>query len=312
MQSPAKKAFSIVISPRGLPLPWTLALLFTLVLVAGCGGGGGGGGAKVSTTFSGQVLDSAKGDAGVGGATVTIGGVTTQTTSTAAATATVPVGSFTIQNAAVGANSATITVPGQPAQTVVFAPALAAGANPAQQLFINIGQITGKVVLPTGAPAVNAFISIDINGDNVLTQPDGSFLIANVPVGTTNLSAVLGTASLSQAVTIGNGVTALGTLKLVNNPNPNPPGPPSTITGRVLLGGTGGGAVAGTNVFLLLNGNQIEVTTSDNAGGYSFYVPVGAYTLKFARNSYVSGSQDVAVSNPSVPVQVPDVTLAPQ
>jgi hypothetical protein len=296
---------------RALALLSLVAALVVGLLLAGCGGGGGGASA-VATTVSGVVQDSSLNDQGVGGATVAIGGVTTTTTSAANATTANPLGSFTIQNAPVGATTAVITPSGKPAQTVAFAPSVSAGVNPPVQLFINIGQIGGTIQLPNGTPAAGAFVSVAVNGDNVQAATDGTFLIINVPLGATTLTAVLGTASLTQAVTVTNGVTALGPIKLVDNPNPNPPGPPATITGRALLGGSAGGAAPGTNVFLLSNGTQIEVSVTDSAGNYSFYVPVGTYSLKFGHTGYQTTSQDVAVMNPSAPVVVPDVTLPPQ
>ncbi len=279
-------------------------VLFCLPFIGGCGGGGGGGGSSSSgASVTGTVQDSTNGDAAVVGAKVVIGGGSATTDST---------GAFSITNAAVGATTATITVSGGSPLTVGFTPSLAKGANPALALFINIGEIGGKVLLPTGGPAVGAFVSNSVDGDSLSTASDGSFLFTEVPIGATTLNFVLGTASATMSVNVVNGLTTISPVTLVESTNTNPPAAPYDITGQVVLGDLTNGAVAGTQVFLLLNGNQLESTTTDANGDYSFYVPVGSYTLQFARSSYVTGNATVSVTKPSTPVTVATVTLQPQ
>ena len=282
------------------------------VTLSGCGGGGGGGGGgKTSTTVTGQVLDSANADAGVGGASVTIGGASATTTTSANATTENPVGTFTIQNASVGASVATVTQAGGTAQQIAFSPPVSAGTNAAIALYINIGEISGKVLLPTGAPASGAFVSSSVNGDNVTTNADGTFLLINVPIGSTTLTAVLGTASATQTVTVSKGVTQVGNITLTEeSTGANPPTPPYDIIGKVAL--SGGAVASGGQVFLLSGGNQLEVTTTDANGQYTFYVPVGAYQLQYQFNGYVTASANVSVTAPSTPLTVGTVTLNPQ
>ena len=292
-----------------------LFAVFALVF-AGCGGGGspGPGPGTANTTVTGIVRDSAASDAPVQGATVVIGGASAVTYTVNNADSSHPTGSFTITNAAVGATTAIVKVAGQPDQTVAFTPSVASGVNPSLALFINIGQISGRILSPSGQPVANAFVSVSVNGDSVQTASDGTFLLTNIPISTTptQLSAVSGTASATRPVTVVNGITALGDITLVDNPNPNPPGQPYTVSGRVILGGAGGGAAPGTNVFLFRNNIQIEQTVTDNNGVYQFYVPVGAYTIQFSRASFVTGQATATVTNPNVLLQVGDTTLTPQ
>lgn len=260
-------------------------LLFPLLL-GGCGGGGGGGG--TGTTVTGRVLDSAQNDAPLAGARVQIGGASTTTN---------PDGTFTLRGAPGGANTAVITPAGGAPQTIAFQPPVSpSGATNIGDLIINLGQIRGRVLTPDGQPAAGALVTVIATGDNVTTEADGRFQIDDLPATQTEVTAVLGTASVTVQITIGNGVTELGDLRLVNDPNPNPPGLPSTIVGTVR---GGGGALAGVRVELLQNGLTREATTTDAAGNYGFYVPVGSYVVR------VAGAPDanVAVTNPAQPVR---------
>jgi hypothetical protein len=301
----------------GRPGVLTLLALFTAlvtVFAAGCGGGGGGGGTPggPTTTVTGLVRDSANNDLPVGGATVVIGGASANTTTVDQASADRPTGSFTVSNASQGASTATVTVNGQ-SQTVAFSPAVGPGANNIGDLFINIGQIRGIVLLPNGQRAANAFVSVAANGDTTTTGNDGSFLLINVPLGPTRLTLVSGLASLSQDINVGNGVTDVGELRLVQDANILPPDVPKTITGRVVLGGPGGGPAGGTLVALFRNGSQIESTFTASDGTYRFYVPVGTYTIEFRRITFQDASfGPVNVTNPATPLEVAEVTLQPQ
>lgn len=272
----------------------TLAL-WPLVLLSGCGGGGGGGG---STTVVGKVLDSRNGDNPVAGATVAIGG---------ASATTIADGSFTIRGASGGATTATITAPGQQAQTIAFSPPVAAsGSTNVGDLILNIGQIRGRVLTPQGQPAVGALVTVIATGDNVLTGADGRFQVDNIPSGTTDVTAVLGTASVTRQVTVGDGVTEIGDLTLVDDPNPNPPGQPKTIQGTITL--SDGASATGLTVRLLRNGVDFEQAATNAAGGYEFYVPVGTYGLRVSKPGYQDATGQVTVTNPATPVQA-DLTL---
>jgi len=292
------------------------ALVFSLTL-AGCGGGGGGGSDTTTTTtgtgggggiVTGRVLDSADGDAPVGGATVRIGTVSGVTTRVDQASADNVTGSFRLQNVPVGATEAVVTVAGN-TQTIAFSPPIANGANGPIELIINIGQIRGRILDTDGRPAANAFVSILSTGDNVQTAADGMFRVDNIPLGATEVSAVKGTSSATKPVTVVRGVTEAGDLRLVADTNPNPPPVPYTIVGAVRLSDSpAASAGAGTAVALLRNGVQIEQTQADAGGEYRFYVPVGTYAVRGVRNGYQDAQVPAVVTNPNTPLRA-DLTL---
>ena len=276
-----------------------LILMFGLLL-AGCGGGGGGGGGPIggNTTVSGTVRDSRAADAPVAGARVEIGGVATTTNQD---------GTFTLRGAQVGASSAIVTAPGGQPQTISFSPPIAAGSN-SVPLTINIGQIRGRVVDPQGQPVANAVVVVIATGDTTRTAADGTFLVPDIPATVTDVTAVFGTqAGTRTGVDVqDNGVTDIGDLQLQNDPNPTPPGPPSTINGRLTTGD--GGATTGAIVVLYQNGVEVERTTAQN-GAYSFYVPVGTYTVFATLSGYQNAQATANVTNPATSLQV-DLTLS--
>jgi hypothetical protein len=285
-------------------------MLLLALTVVGCGGGGGGS-TGATNVVTGIVLDSRQQDTAVGGATVTIGGKTTTTVTVDQANANNPVGSFRLENVELGANTAVITAPGQQPQTIVFSPPVGPGTNPALELLINIGQITGRVLGPNGQPARDAFVSDEQTAQVVQTDAEGRFLIELVPLGPNRLTAVLGTASGTKEIEVGDGVTDAGDITLVDDPVTTPPGPPYTVGGKVTLADDPGNAAAarGTDVIVLRNNIQIEVTTVNNdQGTYFLYLPPNNYTLRFRRSSYVDLDVPVTVTNPNQPVTV-DVTL---
>lgn len=279
----------------------TLGVLFGLLL-AGCGGGGGGGGGP-ETTVSGTVLDSRNADRPVAGATVAIGSASTTTDAE---------GKFLLRGAPIGATTAIVTPPGGEPQTIAFSPPIAAGPNGRFDLIINIGQLRGRVLDPQGQPAGNALVTVVSTGDNVTTGPDGLFQVDNIPTNapgeTTEVTAVLGTASVSRSVTVGNGVTDVGDLTLVDDPNPNPPGGPATIVGTVTQ--STGGPAAGATIILRQGSVERERTTTDANGNYGFYVPIGSYAVRAVKAGFQDAEVGATVTNPSQPVRA-DIVLQP-
>lgn len=309
------------LASRGLSRRTFLSTLMTaglalvpLVILSGCGGGGGGGNNNNNNnnnnggnaTISGRVFNSTDADSPVEGATVVIGGKTVITRTVDNASADTPTGSFVIEGAPVGTNLATVTPVGGTAQIIRFAPPLASGTNSPIELFINIGQISGRVLLPNGQPASGAFVTVSSTGDSTTTDSTGAFFLPIIPVGATQISAVLGTASKSQAITVNVGNTNVGDVTLVDDPNPNPPGIPNTIVGTVTIEDVTGATIpaSSTTVNLLRNNIQIETTTTDANGGYGFYVPVGSgYSVVAIRSGFQNTqSGTIAITNPSVPV----------
>ena len=291
-----------------------------IALLSGCGGGGGGnpgGNTSASNTVIGTVRNSAAQDIAVGGATVTIGTTTGTTPTTAQASATNKVGTFSLSNVAVGTSTAQVvfqntrqTAAGvsqtfTDTQIIAFTPPVSPGTNAPIDLFVNIGQVTGRVLLPSGAPAAGAYVTLVATGDPVQADAKGYFLFLNVPKGVTQVSAVLGTQSVVQGVTVGNGLVAIPDMKLVDNPNPNPPGVPSDIVGKV---SAASGPLAGANVLLSRSGVQIEQATTSADGTYSFYVPAGDYSVTVLQDGFQNGTAAGTVSNPNVALAL-NVTL---
>lgn len=278
------------------------ALVGAAVLLPGCGGGGGGGGPE--TVVAGFVYDSAKGDDPVEGATVVLGGVTTTTTRIGEASAEHPVGSFTLRGVATGATTAQVTAPGLAMQTIAFYPAVTTGTNASLALYLNIGQVRGRVLLPDGTPARDAFVYLAAGAptDAAQTGADGTFLIEAVPAGPVEVTALAGTASVVKQLSVDKGVTEAGDLKLVDDPNPNPPAPPRTVFGKITLLPTNE-AGSGTQVVLFRGGIQYETTVADAAGNYWFYVAAGDYTVRAIRAAFVDTEKAIRVVSTREPVQ---------
>jgi hypothetical protein len=276
-------------------------LCLTAFVSAGCGGGGGGGGGT-SDTVTGTVMDSLNSDTVVQGATVTIGGITATTRTVNNATTTNPVGSFQMNNVPYGSHIATVVLPsGGGTQSIAFAPSVTSGANASISLYVNIGQISGRIFQSNGQPASSAFITISTTGDTFQTNSDGTFLATLIPAGSTTLFAVEGTASFQETVTVNYGNNIIPNITLQDDPNPNPPGAPYTLTGQVTV--TDVGTPSGTTVLLDRNGVQIESTLTDSNGMYYFYVPIGTYTVTAVRNGFQTiTSGTINLTNASQPI----------
>jgi hypothetical protein len=273
------------------------------LLLGGCGGSGPGSGGT-NTTVLGTVYDSATGDLEVQGAIVAIGGVTGTTTTVDQASATRPVGSFALSGVPTGATTALVTAPGQAPQTIAFQPAIGPGTNAGLSLYLNIGQLRGRVLGPDGRPAAGAFVYVQAETavDPRQTALDGSFLIENVPIGSATITAILGPAAGSKTVTVGKGLLEAGDLTLVDDPNPNPVGLPRTIFGKVTIAATGEPA-GNVDVLLSVGGVQVEQVKTSTAGDYAFYVPVGTYGIRATvpGGAYQDATATIDVTNPSVP-----------
>jgi hypothetical protein len=274
------------------------------MFAGGCGSGGGGGG-PLQNEVRGIVRDSANSDLPVGGATVTIGG--------ASATTLASDGSFVIRGASLGSSTATVTVPGQPAQTIAFEPPVGPGTLEGVILTLNIGQIRGRVLL-ANLPVDDALVTETGTAFPYRTNADGRFLIENVPAGATTVVAVAGGSSKTVNVTVVNGLNDIGNIVLENDPSPNPPGPPpGTLIGKITLADQASPtAGAGTVVFLLRNGIQIEQALTNPNAEFSFYALPGAgYSVLVRKNAYQDKASGVfEITNPAVPLRI-DLTLDP-
>lgn len=305
----------------------TFALLSVVSLVAlltGCGGGGNPGddddnGGTPSSTVSGIVRDSADGDIAVENATVVIGGVSGVTlnrdNNVAAGR---DVGTFLLTNVPTGSSTATITFVNTrvlddtanppttetftDTQTVAFTPPTTNGGNGPYEFFVNIGQVNGRVLLPNGTPAAGAFVSIAPDGFITETDAQGNFFVENILPGSIEISGVIGTNAATKTLTIGNGITATGDLQLAADPNPAPPGFPATIVGKVTA--NNGASGAASTVILSRSGNQIEQVIANENGDFSFYVPVGDYSVRVLKDGFIDGAASGTVTNPNTPLRL--------
>lgn len=299
------------------------ALVSTLVGCGGGGGGGGNGGGGSETVVTGFVYNSTNQDEEVEGATVVMGNVSGTTVTRDQASPNNPVGSFRLVNVPVGTTTATITFLNSrqigdtdqretftDTQTVAFFPPVARGSNAGLELFVNIGQILGRVLLPNGQPANGANVFVAPSGLTATADAEGRFLIENVPLEPIEVTAVLGTAAVTKNVTINNGASDIGDLQLVEDPNPNPPGLPPTIRGTARVDSASGGLAAGATVILFRNGAQLEQTIANAQGEYSFYVPVGNYTVRVSLPGYQDANLDLVLSNPNQPAEASVILIA--
>ncbi|MFM7320979.1 MAG: collagen binding domain-containing protein [Armatimonadota bacterium] len=263
-----------------------LAAAWVVVLAAGCGGGGGGGGAR--TSVFGMVRDSAANDKEVENAKVEIGGASGTTVNRDRANATNPVGSFRFKNPALGANFALVTVSGKEPQKIGFRPAISVGANGELTLYLNIGQIAGRILGTDGKPSASAFVVVEgeLGSAFTTTGADGTFFIENIPGGPVRVTASRGPANVALDTTVANGLKEIGDLTLIEDANPDPPGVSRTLVGTI-TDVADNKPLGGAAVVLLRDDIQVEATTTDADGKYGFVRPVGTYRIKVIAAGYV-------------------------
>ena len=287
-----------------------LALSALASLAAGCGGGGGND--NNAAQVKGIVYDSLQSDLPLEGVTVTIGTASAVTTARAQANSTNLVGSFRISGAVIGASTATITVAGQSPQTVAFQPSLAAGTNPDLALYINIGQVRGRVLDETAKPVKNAFVVVNTAQGSIsgFSNTDGTFLLDLVPDGPAELSAGSGSKIATKSLTVAFGINEAGDLTLQVDPNPNPPALLKTISGKV-TSAVDSSPIPNAPVFLLRESIQLETINTDTEGNYFFIVPAGTYEVQAVPGGYVSETKPAVLANPNNPLTV-NFSLTPR
>ena len=101
------------------------------------------------------------------------------------------------------------------------------------------------------------------------------------------------------------GKVDLGDVLLTPSNDPNPPGLPFTVTGKVLPLGTSDGTI----VTLKQAGTPVRIFTVGVDGRYSFWILPGAYTVSYQRGALTAAQQSVTVVNQNTMVTVPDATL---
>jgi hypothetical protein len=97
----------------------------------------------------------------------------------------------------------------------------------------------------------------------------------------------------------------VGDLLVTPSNDPNPPGPPYNITGRVLpIGGS-----LGCIVTLKQGATSLRIYNVGNDGKYYFWIAPGSYQITYQKNAQTAPTQNATITQPSDTVTVPDVTL---
>ncbi len=231
-------------------------------------------------TVSGTVVDSAT-SAGISGATVAGGGVSTTTGSGGAYTlAGVPAGTpVSITASATGFQSS--------AQSVTVASGGTATAN-FSLTPVTTGTITGSV-FNASAGTVIAGATVSGGGVTTTTNSSGSYTLSNVPAGSVSVTAsATGFQSSTQTVT----VTAGGTTTTNFSLTPSTSGT-GTVTGTVTSLKTGA-ALSGATVSF--SGGTATATTN-SSGGYTLSgIAAGTYTFTAKATGYLARSTTATVS----------------
>ena len=291
-----------------------LALLLAAsiaALLAGCGGGGGGG--HPAATLIGRVLNVETGGPLNPPATV-------QTAS--ASTNTLPEdGSFSVK-APNGATSLTV-IPNQTGWSsgnFSFTFPAAQDTTAVGDLWVGPEKVTvtGRVLNSTNNVAI-AGAAVSFGGILGTTDANGVFTLANVAYSSTTQTAfwgILGTArasgffktdfSAAPNVSVA-GVVNVGDVLLTPSNDPNPPGTPYNVWGKVLpIGGS-----QGTVVTLKSGGTDVRIFNVAADGFYYFWITPGTYTVTFQKGAQSAPTQNVSFTQPNDVVRVPDVTLSP-
>jgi hypothetical protein len=109
-------------------------------------------------------------------------------------------------------------------------------------------------------------------------------------------------------VTASGGVVNVGDIRMVPSNDPNPPGGPFNITGRVLPTADASGTVV-----TLRRGLAPIRTTTIGAGEsrYYFWTTPGTYTITFQKGNRTAPNRSAKLNRQDEVIAVPDTTLAP-
>ncbi len=282
-----------------------------LAIIIGCGGGGGGPGG--SATLIGRVLNVGTGGPMNPAASVQQPGGSPSTVTSLAD------GSFSLANVNNGATQ-TQVIPNQvswPLFTFNF-PA-ASGSTVIGDLWVGPEQVTltGRALNSTNAqPIANADISF--GGQNGKTNVSGVFNLTGVAYSSATQTAFWGIVGTARAngffktdfnaapnTKNGSNVVDVGDVLLTPSNDPNPPGTPFNITGRVLpIGGS-----VGTIVTLKQGLTNLRIFNVGNDGKYYFWIAPGTYDITYQKAAQSAPTQNVTIVQPNQTVTVPDVTL---
>ena len=303
-----------------LKLAGVLLLAALTFGITGCGGGGGGGnpggggGGGNLVTVTGRIIRAESNTRPDPAATITIGGVSGQSSSTD--------GSFSLSSVPSGSTSAAITATGSQALTLPITLAASGTTNLGDVFISDTGYnatVTGRVVTTVDNSQQNvAGATVTIAGRTATSGTNGTFTIENLPVG---LGTIVGTYGTVKAGGFEDKLITETTLEFPLTAGPNPlnnpivierpigstPNPPYTIRGVVSVNGT---ATSGIAVTITNAAGQIFSTTTGPGGTYFFWLVTGTYTVNAASGTS-SGSAAVTLSSLDNPVTATTINLSP-
>jgi len=271
--------------------------------VSGCGGGGS---SVASITITGTVLDVVTGTPNPS-ALVQLGATNVSTL-----TSTVD-GSFSLS---IPSGSTQLRVDRRDGSSLFvynFPPITKSGD--VGQLWIGPNKISasGRILDSTSLLPISG-ATVSLGGVSGVSGSDGTFLITGVPYSATGLfpnlpGTVVAANYIAASFTPGgtaivNSNLGVGDIGLVPSNNPNPPGAPYNIWGRVSPLAVSPGAA----VTLSLNGTAFRTTTVGSDGTYYFWVPAGTYTIAVVKSGY-NATPVVATLSATNQVLEEDVTL---
>ncbi len=289
----------------------TISIVAFLAVLLGCGGGGGGGGGN---TLIGRVLSV------VSGGPLNPAGVVQQPGGSPTATTDLSDGSFSLGGVSAGSTQTEVVTNQTGWPTFLFNHRPANGQTVIGDLWVGPEQVTlrGRTISATTSdPISNAEVSF--GGQVGLTDADGVFNLTGVGYSSDTQTAfwgILGSAvkqgqflrtdfTAAPFVKDGANVVDIGDVLLTPLDDPNPPGQPYNITGRVLpVGGS-----IGTIVRLKQGSTDLRIYNVGNDGRYFFWITPGSYEITYERGSQTAPTQNVELTQPNQTVTVPDVTL---
>lgn len=289
-----------------------ISVVAILAVLLGCGGGGGGGGG--GTTLIGRVLSVATGGPLNPAGQVQLPGGNPSTTTDLSD------GSFSLGGVAAGTTQ-TEVIPNQLGwPNFTFNHTAASGQTVIGDLWVGPEQVTlrGRTVdALTNNPIPNADVSF--GGQVGKSDGTGVFNLTGVGYSSETQTAFWGIAgsavklgeylrtdfSAAPFIKDGSNVVNIGDVLLTPQGDSNPPPTPYNITGRVLpVGGS-----IGTIVTLKQGSTNLRIFNVGNDGRYYFWITPGTYEITYVKGSQSAPTQNVNLTQPNVPVTVPDVTL---
>lgn len=274
------------------------------LIFAGCGGGGGGG----IATAIGRVLNVQTGQPPNPQANVSLGGGTAVPTNSVD-------GSF---SASGPSGSTSITVDTITFGVKIYTVPAVFGTAAVGDLWFGPQETTlkGRVVSATDGSLVPG-ATVSFAGRIGTTDANGVFQLPNVAYSTSDQSVFWGivgtirktgyvTASFTASpFTDSGGITDIGDQLITSVTDPNPPGQPYNIYGKVLVAGGPSGAI----VTLKQSGTPVRIVNVGSDGRYFFWIVPGTYTISYQKGALTAPDQNANLTQPNQVIHIPDVTL---